>query len=141
MLRSSKDKPIATQIAHLIIDPVLKALYASILKRDNAMQVQLLNLLKVILFECQFAKDMESCRKILSTSKTFKDILTQGLLNPVAYVRQHFIEFVVYLVPMMKRLLEEVEIKDTISDIIVCMVKILRQVDLRMYGEKVEEHH
>jgi len=54
LLRNSKEKPIAPQMAHIIVDPILKALYTSINKRDNAMQVQLLNLLKVILFECQF---------------------------------------------------------------------------------------
>ena len=86
-MRAAKEKSITSQIAHQIVDPVQKALYSSINKKDNAMQVQLLNLLKVILFECQFAKNMQSCRKILGQSKTFKDILTSGLRNQVAYVR------------------------------------------------------
>jgi hypothetical protein len=38
-LKSSKDKPIASNIAHTIVDPILKALFQSIGKRDNAMQV------------------------------------------------------------------------------------------------------
>jgi len=38
-LRSSKDKSIATIVAHMIIDPVLKTLFQAINKKDSAMQV------------------------------------------------------------------------------------------------------
>ena len=84
------------------------------------MQVQLLNLLNVVLFECQFSRDMENCKKVL-TSVVFIDILTQGLKNQVAYVRQHFIDFVVYLIPMMTNLLHENDIIDCVKEIISCL--------------------
>jgi len=51
ILKSSKDTDTATVVAHEIINRILKALSTAIEKHDNAMQVQLLNLLKVILFE------------------------------------------------------------------------------------------
>jgi hypothetical protein len=83
---------------------------------------------------------MDNCKKVL-TSQTFTDILTQGLKNQVAYVRQHFIEFIVFLVPMLRRLLEDKEIMYCIKEIIICLISILRKVDLTMYGEKIDEVH
>lgn len=51
ILRSSKEFPVSWYVAHDIIGRILKALSQSIEQKDNAMQVQLLNLLKVMLFE------------------------------------------------------------------------------------------
>jgi hypothetical protein len=36
-LKTSKERPIATYIAHIIVDPILKSLSLSIGKKDNAM--------------------------------------------------------------------------------------------------------
>ena len=80
LLKNSKEKDMAAKTAHIIIDMIMKVLQLAINKKDNAMQVQLLNLLNVILFECQFSKNMENCRKVL-TSTTFTDILVSGLKN------------------------------------------------------------
>ena len=79
-LKSSKEKPISIYTAHSIVDPILKALMQSIGKRDNAMQVQLLNLLKVILFECKFSGNLENTKKVL-TAQSFTDIMVSGLKN------------------------------------------------------------
>ena len=53
-------------------------------------------------------------------------------------MRQHFIVFVVYLVQMMTLLLGPTVCKYCIKEIIVCLMKILRKVDLSFYGEKAE---
>ena len=82
---------------------------------------------------------MDNTRKVL-TSQQFTDILVHGLWNQVAYVWQHFIDFVVYLIPMMKRLLEENEVLESFKEIISCLIGLLWKVDLSMYGEKGEEH-
>ena len=140
MLKSSKDRGCASTVAHMIIDHLQRALYTAISKKDNAMQVQLLNLLNVVLFECQFSRDMENCKKVL-TSVVFIDILTQGLKNQVAYVRQHFIDFVVYLIPMMTNLLHENDIIDCVKEIISCLTQTLRRVDIRIYGEKINDDY
>ena len=39
---------------------------------------------------------------------------------------------------MMKGLLEEAEVKETISEVIECLVGLLRQFDLRIYGEQIQ---
>ena len=59
ILKSSKESYAASKVAHEIIWRIVKALGTAIDKHDNAMQVQLLNLIKVILFECNFTEDSE----------------------------------------------------------------------------------
>ena len=81
---------------------------------------------------------MENMKKVL-TAQSFTDIIVAGLKNQVAYVWQHFIDFVVYLIPMMRRLLEESEIQECIREIISCFIALLRKVDLGIYGEKTVE--
>lgn len=96
------------------------------------MQVQLLNLLKVILFECKFSGNIENTKKVL-TASSFTDTMVSGLKNQVAYVRQHFIDFVVVLIPMMRKLLEETDITDCVKEIVQCLISLLRKVDLSIY--------
>jgi hypothetical protein len=109
LFRSSKDSPVTSMAAHEMLPRLMKALSTAIeIKQDNAMQVQLLNLLKVILFECSFRDDTENCCLILS-SELFTNILVSGMKNPVSYVRKHFIEFVVQIVPMITEMLPENE--------------------------------
>lgn len=47
-------KELAQEVSHIIIMPVVKTLRQSIESGNAAQQVHLLNLLKVILFECNF---------------------------------------------------------------------------------------
>lgn len=108
ILKSSKDSERAAEVGHEIISRILKALSTTIEKKDNAMQVQILNLLKVILFECDIRKDFERWRMLLS-SNIFSDILVSGMKNQVSYVRQHFVDFVIQIVPMMTEMLSEEE--------------------------------
>lgn len=124
-------------VANEIIPRIMKALSSAIEKRDNAMQVQLLNLLKVILFECTFKDDTENCSKVLS-SEMFSDILVYGMCNQVSYVRQHFIEFVVMIVPMITEMLPETESIIPITKLVACLIDILGKVDLSIYGEDSE---
>ncbi|CAI2382310.1 unnamed protein product [Moneuplotes crassus] len=137
ILRSSKESDVTAMVAAEILPRILKALSVSIEKHDNAMQVQLLNLLKVILFECTFKDDTENCRMVLS-NEMFSDILVHGMNNQVSYVRQHFIEFVVQIVPMITEMLQEAEAVAPITKLVLCLINILRKVDLSIYGEDTD---
>ena len=59
ILKSSKESDTASKIAHEIIKRIQNALSIAVEKHDNAMQVQLLNLIKVMLFECNFTEDSD----------------------------------------------------------------------------------
>ena len=137
ILKSSKETGVVSMVAHGIIQRILQALSTAIEKQDNAMQVQLLNLIKVILFECNFREENEKCCEILS-SELFSDILVNGMNNQVSYVRKHFIEFVVQCVPMITEMLAEEEAVYPVEKMVICLTGILRNVDLSMYGEDSE---
>lgn len=137
ILKSSKDTSVSTEVAHEIVLRILKSLSTAIEKHDNAMQVQLLNLLKVILFECNFRENEEHCREVLAL-EMFADILVQGLRNQVSYVRQHFVEFIIQIVPMITEELSETESVIPVKKLVISMIELLRRVDLSMYGEDSE---
>lgn len=46
---------------------------------------------------------------MLLSSNIFSDILVSGMKNQVSYVRQHFVDFVIQIVPMMTEMLSEEE--------------------------------
>lgn len=58
--------------------------------------------------------------------------------NQVSYVRQHFIEFVVMIVPMITEMLSETESVAPIIKLALCLISILGKVDLSIYGEDSE---
>ena len=55
--------------------------------------------------------------------------------NEVSYVRQHFVEFVIQIVPMLINELSESECVDPIKKLVINMIELLRKVDLSMYGD------
>jgi len=56
------------------------------------MQVQIMNLLKVIFFQCNFDSQdsRQDCERILKDPQLIKSIV-KGMKNEVSFVRYHFI--------------------------------------------------
>lgn len=46
---------------------------------------------------------------MLLSSNIFTDILVSGMKNQVSYVRQHFVDFAINVVPMITEMLSEEE--------------------------------
>lgn len=85
-------KEMANEIAHVIIDPILKTFRQVIDNQNYAMQVQIMNLLKVIFFQCNFDSQdsRQDCERILKDPQLIKSIV-KGMKNEVSFVRYHFI--------------------------------------------------
>lgn len=58
--------------------------------------------------------------------------------NQVAYVRKHFIEFVVQCVPIITDMLQEDAAIQPVKKLVLCLINLLRKVDLSIYGEDAE---
>lgn len=58
--------------------------------------------------------------------------------NQVSYVRQHFVEFVIAVVPMITKMLNEEESIVPIQKLVLCLISILKRADLSMYGEDLD---
>ena len=74
------------------------------------MQVHLLNLLKVIFFECNFnsLESKDNCERIFKDPSLIDSII-KGMKNEVSFVRYHFIQFATTLMETMKKTLKEVD--------------------------------
>ena len=93
ILKSLENHPeISNKIAHLIVDPILRTFNQVIDNQSNAMQVHLLNLLKVIFFHCNFQTptSIPQCERIFKDPKLIGSII-KGIKNEVSFVRLHFI--------------------------------------------------
>lgn len=80
--------------------PIIKTFKTSIDNKDHAMQVLILNLLRVIFFHSNFDKDTYKarCEKIYNYD-IFINCIIQGMKNEVSFVRFHFIKFTTDIVP------------------------------------------
>lgn len=111
-------KDLANEIAHVIIKPVVKTLRQSIDNGNVAQQVHLLNLLKVIFFECNFyspalarKNDSQSQAAVLNAKEILSDpkflqCICDGMNNELSFVRNAFIEFTTKIVAFMRDIID-----------------------------------
>ena len=95
------------KIAESISFPLLKILKESIISNDEVMQVQLLNLLKVILFNTQSVhNEFKNSAKKIFDSTILHDCIILGIQENYIFVRSHFISFLESCLPILKNVLE-----------------------------------
>lgn len=95
-------------IAEMIAEPVLMILHESIMSNDEVMQVQLLNLLKVLLFNTQMVhKEFMQQAINIFNSQLLHDCITLGIQINYIFVRSHFISFVEYCLPIFRDILDQ----------------------------------
>lgn len=119
-------------IAQLICEPVLSILQESLMINDEVMQVQLLNLLKVLLLSTKdehlnFKQDAIN----IFNSRKLHDCIVNGIQINYSFVRGYFINFVESCLPIFSNILEQdanLEIAkrliNTTIDFLVSRVKI-----------------
>lgn len=125
-------------IAEMIAEPVLNILLESILANDEVMQVQLLNLLKVLLFNTQSVhKDFLQQSINIFNSQLLHDCINLGIQINYIFVRSHFISFVELCLPIFRDILDQdsnLRIANkliiTTSDFLVRRIKFVDKCDL-----------
>jgi hypothetical protein len=94
-------------IAEMIAEPVLMILHESIMSNDEVMQVQLLNLLKVLLFNTQNVHlEFKQQAVNIFNSQLLHDCITLGIQINYIFVRSHFIYFVECCLPIFRDILD-----------------------------------
>lgn len=87
-------------------EPLLAILYEKIMDNDEVMQVQLLNLLKVLLLNTRTAhKSFEEDAIRIFGSQILQDCLNCGLQISYVFVRNHFFSFIESCLPIFKDVL------------------------------------
>jgi hypothetical protein len=125
----------SNEIAHIIIDPILKTFRQVIENGNNAMQVHLLNLLKVIFYQCNFVSNesKSDCERVFK-EPYFIDSIIKGLRNEVSFVRYHYIQFVTNVIPLMHKLIRADDLKLHLQKLIDCYCNLLSHVDVTLYS-------
>lgn len=97
----------------MIMMPVVRTLRQSIANGNVAQQVHLLNLLKVILFECHFYSKEKAQASVhtANAKEIFTDVfllncICDGMKNEQSFVRNAFIHFSIKLVPYMRDIID-----------------------------------
>lgn len=140
------------KIAHVIIKPLIETFYHVIENKNYAMQVNIINLLDLIMNECNFlgtvldnqsdrnqvADARQKCIAIFKDSKLI-DAIILGLQCDVSFVRQKFIKFVEMYVPYLRKFTRENENFKQIFQIHIellmdCHCKLLKRVDVSFFS-------
>ena len=96
LITQLENKQNSARVIHYIMEPLLLVMHHSIQNRDYVMQVQLINLLKTILFQTNYGRSEETknhCVSLLS-SRYFMPNLLRGLELQMQYVREQYINFI-----------------------------------------------
>lgn len=139
LITNMDNKETSQRIANYLIGPLLQVLDHAISNRDIVMQVQLLNILKVILFQSAFknltiyktqAAVAERKKEIagLLSSKKFVPCLLQGLKTDVSYVRVQFINFLSQCVLVLSEFLAHPTLTDLVRTILTAYYDIVSQL-------------
>ena len=134
---------ICTDIIHLIIGRLVQTLRVAIDSKNDAQQVILLNLLKVILFEHEKLfyshtfhehdqQHFQSAKNLFETSEFFS-CFTDGLRSEGAFVRYHYILFAQKLLPLMHKVLETERLVGHVNTLIDCFCNLLQIADVSAY--------
>lgn len=131
----------SADISHLIIRPILKTFRQNIENKNNAMQVNMLNLLKVLLFQSNFLEQAKEKQYVaLYKSSYLIDSLVLGMKNEVSFVRMHFIQFVCELIQPMNQILQkQQEFANHMKSLMECFCELLKKVDVTIYSTQSEQ--
>ena len=139
LITNMDNKETSQRIANYLIGPLLQVLDHSIENRDIVMQVQLLNILKVILFQSSYKNlvifktqnaiaDRKKEISTLLSSKKFVPCLLQGLKTDVSYVRVQFINFLSQCVLVLSEFLVHPMLTDIVKTILTSYYDIISQL-------------
>ena len=98
------------------------------------MQVHLLNLLKVIFFECKFNDTKEASERIYNDPSLIDSII-KGMKNEVSFVRLHFIQFATMVMDAMKKQLKAVDFTRNVTKLIACFCDLMNHVDVSLFSQ------
>ena len=143
----------SNKISHIIIEPLIDTFYNVILKKNYAMQVNIINLLDLIFKEGNFQgakidafsyKEQQEdsklkCIMIFKNSKLI-DCIIMGLKSEVSFVRQKFIKFVEMYIPYLRKFTKENDkFKDDfrlhVMRLIDCFCELLKKVDVQFFSK------
>ena len=127
-----ENKELSAYITHYIIEPLLIVLSHGIGSNDYVMQVQLLNLLNVILFQSNFCTlDEYKSRTVnILSSNMFIPNLLEGLKTEMPYVRVQFINFISMCIGILTEYLKQNELTNCILRILSSYFQIILRKDL-----------
>jgi hypothetical protein len=143
---------ISNKMAHKIINPLIDTFHMAVVNKNYAMQVNIINLLNLILNECNFLgnqgeernnkslveESKVKCAKTLRNSQLMEGIIL-GLKSDVSFVRQKLIKFVEMLVPFLKKFAKDNEnfkadFQVQIEKLIDCFCELLKKVDVSFFS-------
>ena len=153
ILNSIKDYPdLEREIKHMIVGPIVKTLRTAIDNKNDAEQVHLLNLLRVILFEGEFyshkvaLKKEDHFKQIVTNARRlfeedkFMNTIVDGMKNEVAFVRYHYILFAQKLVPFMKEIMTSEQQVEHIKTLFSCFCELLHSCDVSAYTKETKKN-
>ena len=119
-------KSYGPQVVGMIITPLLKALKHSLRDKVNVMQVELLGVIKIILFNCNYISKQydKNCIDILRHN-LFMTIIKLGIMSEVSFVRAYYISFVEGVLGLFSTYLKHPDLTSIVSQLLIVLTQQL----------------
>ena len=119
LLTNMEPKEIVPKTIRQIIDPLMSGFHNSLLHKELIIQSEILDLMKIILFNCNGDSQAykENCIKIFC-HELFRTIIYLGLTSSASFVKSSYINAAQNLIPLFYEVLKEEDRKSVCSDIL-----------------------
>ncbi|CAK55597.1 unnamed protein product (macronuclear) [Paramecium tetraurelia] len=135
---------VSLKFAEYIMQPLQIVLYHAIENEDLVMQVQILNLFKVIFFNSSFrTKFQPEQRELIEdtmsrsvSNSIFIPTLLRGMHTHVLYVRAQYIHFISTCIPLLAEHLRQQTLTDCVQQILTAYFKMIKDIANRQYEQQ-----
>jgi hypothetical protein len=126
MLSNVEPKEKGPEVAEMIINPIIAALNNAIANRDTVMQVELLSIIRIILFNCNYDNHQYRINATeIFSHNLFMPIIKKGVRSEISFVRSSYITFVENVLPLFTRFLQHSSLTSIISQLVCALCQLL----------------
>ena len=112
--------------AHFVIMPILKKLCHAIQKTDSVIQLLLLNLLQVILYQTPLVQDRSATVRVLESGE-FSEVYLQAIHTRDVYIRSHWINFIIPSLELIVQFIKDPILTHYISSLLHSFFSLIRE--------------
>jgi hypothetical protein len=112
--------------AHRVIAPILKKLCHAIQKTESVIQLLLLNLLQVILYQTPFVENRTAAIACFE-SEDFAEVYLKALHTHDSYIRSHWINFIIPSLELIVTFIKEPKLTHYISSLLHSFFTLIKE--------------
>ena len=120
------------ELGYMAVSRVLETMCHSIREENTVMQLQLLNLLSLIFFDCNIPSIRDKCKELLM-SQRFSTALLEGIHTKDAYLRIHWIDFIEKVLDLVTGHMSHPQLTHYIGSLLHSLCEIIQRASVKSH--------